>query len=66
MGCVVKATLWSIYLQEKGGWVGPRAGAEKFSPTGIRSPDRPACIQSPYRLRYPSPHFILSMFVILA
>ena len=26
------------------------------SPTGIRSPDRPARSQSLYRLRYPGPH----------
>ena len=29
-------------------------GAENFGPTGIRSPDRPACSQSLYRLRYPA------------
>ena len=40
-----------------GGWVGPRAsldGRGKSRPTGIRSPDRPACSAS-YRLRYPGP-----------
>ena len=35
-----------------GGWVGARA--ENLVPTGIRSPDRPARSQSPYRLRYPA------------
>ena len=40
-----------------GGWVGPRqvwTGAENLAPTGIRSPDRPACSQSLYRLSYPA------------
>ena len=30
--------------------MGPRAG---LAPTGIRSPDRPACSESLYRLSYP-------------
>jgi hypothetical protein len=41
-----------------GGWVGPRAGldaTENLTPTGIRSPDRPARSESLYRLRYPGP-----------
>ena len=29
-------------------------GTENLVPTGIRSPDRPACSQSLYRLRYPA------------
>jgi hypothetical protein len=29
-------------------------GAENLSPTGIRSPDLPACNQSLYRLSYPA------------
>jgi hypothetical protein len=40
-----------------GGWVGPRDGLDKRGksrPTGIRSQDRPARIQSLYRLRYPT------------
>ena len=41
----------------RGGWVEPRAiltGAENSSPTGIRSPDRPAqSCESLYQLRYP-------------
>jgi len=24
---------------------------------GVRSPDRPACSESPYRLSYPGPHY---------
>jgi hypothetical protein len=38
--------------------VGPRAGLDgcgKFSPTGIRSPDRPARGESLYRLSDPGP-----------
>ena len=31
-------------------------GAENLAPTGIRSSGRPASSESPYRLRYPSPH----------
>ena len=31
-----------------------RTGAENLVPTGIRSPVRPACSQSLYRLRYPA------------
>jgi hypothetical protein len=41
-----------------GGWVGPRpvwTGAENLSPTGIRSPDRPASSESLYRLSYRGP-----------
>jgi hypothetical protein len=46
-----------------GVWVGPRAGLDmcgKSRPTGIWSPDRPACSQSLYRLSYPDhvPHSI--------
>jgi hypothetical protein len=32
-------------------------GAENLTPTGIRSPDCPACIKSLYQLRYSSPQF---------
>ena len=41
-----------------GGWVGPRASLDrcgKSRPTGIRSPERPACSQSLYRLSYRDP-----------
>ena len=37
-------------------WVGPRSGldgTENFVGTGIRSPDRPARSELPYRLSYP-------------
>jgi len=55
MGCVFKATLRPLYLQERrgthciGGWVAPSAvwtGAENLVPTGIRSPDPPARSES--------------------
>ena len=41
-----------------GGWVGLRAGLEgyrTYGPTGVRSPDRPACSNPLYRLRCPGP-----------
>ena len=49
-----------------GGWVGPKAGldgSEKLVLTGIRSPDRPAHIESLYRLSYRGP---LCVFVSLS
>jgi hypothetical protein len=55
---VVNVTPRPIYPQEGpgthciGGWVGPRVG---LTPTGIRSPDRPARSESLYRLSYPGP-----------
>jgi hypothetical protein len=64
MGWVVSTTPRPLYPRERpgthctGGWVGPRAGldvCEKFVPTEIRSPDRPARSQSLYRLSYPGP-----------
>ena len=46
-------------LQEAGWAPGPVwTGAEDLAPTGIRSPDRPARIQSLYRLSCPGPHFV--------
>ena len=55
----------ALYSRERpgthctGGWVGPRAGLDRCGksrpPAGIRSPDRPACIQSLYRLSYTDP-----------
>jgi len=39
-----------------GRWVGPRDGLDgcgKFRPTGIRSPECPACSEAPYRLHKP-------------
>jgi len=62
MEWVVNATRRPLYPRERpvthciGGWVGLRAGlagAENISPAGIRFPDRPACSESLYRLRYP-------------
>jgi hypothetical protein len=44
-------------LQEAGWALGPVwTGAENLVLTGIRSPDRPARGELPYRLRYPGPH----------
>jgi len=41
-----------------GGWVGSGASLDRCGksrpPTGIRSPDRPARSQPPYRLSYPA------------
>ena len=37
-----------------GGPQGPSGRAKILAPTVIRSPDRPACSQSPYRLSYPA------------
>ena len=44
-----------VAIIENAGWApGPvRTGAEKFTPTGIRSPDRPAHSKSLYQLSYP-------------
>jgi hypothetical protein len=62
-GCVFSASRpGRLYPRERpgthctGGWVGPGAGLDrcgKSRPTGIRSPDLPACSESLYRLRYP-------------
>ena len=63
-GLVVKTTPRPLYPQERpgthciGGWVGPRAGlegCEKSRLIGIRSQDRPARIESLYRLSYRGP-----------
>jgi hypothetical protein len=45
----------SIPIVQEAGWApGPIwTGAEHITPTGIRSPDRPARSQSLYRLSYP-------------
>ena len=59
MGWVVNATLRQLYLRERDGthclegWISLRACLENLTPTGIQSPDRPACSESPYRLHYP-------------
>ena len=50
-----KETRYPLY-RELGGAPEPVwTGAENLASTGIRSPDRPACIQSLYRLCYPGP-----------
>jgi hypothetical protein len=63
-GLVVSTKPRPLYPRERpgtnctGGWVGPNAGldvCENLTPTGIRSPDLPARIQSLYRLSYPGP-----------
>jgi len=45
-----------VPIVQEAGWApGPVwTGAEDLTPTGIRSPYRPACSQSLYRLRYPA------------
>jgi len=45
-----------VPIVQEAGWApGPVwTGAENLAPTGIRSPDRPARSQSPYRLCYPA------------
>ena len=45
-----------VLIVMEAGWnpVPVWTGAENLSPTGIRSPDRPARKQSLYRLRYPA------------
>jgi hypothetical protein len=62
---VANATLRPLYPQERdpvpivkeAGWAsGPVwTGQEYLASTGIRSPDRPACIESLYRLSYLGP-----------
>jgi hypothetical protein len=50
-----KETRYPI-VQEAGWAPGPVwTGAENLTPTGIRSPDRPARSESLYRLSYPGP-----------
>ena len=45
-------------VQENGRVPGPVwTGAENLTPTGIRSPNRPARSESLCRLRYPDPQF---------
>jgi hypothetical protein len=51
-------------LQEAGWASGPVwTGAENLSPTGIRSPDRPARRLSLYRLSYPGPRRCISILL---
>jgi hypothetical protein len=46
-----------VPIVQEAGWApGPVwIGAENLTPTGIRSPDRPARSESLYRLTYPGP-----------
>ena len=48
-----------VPIVQEAGWApGPVwTGAENLDPTGIRSPDHPACSQSLYRLRYPAHNY---------
>jgi hypothetical protein len=45
-----------VPIVQEAGWApGPvKTGSEILASTGIRSPDRPASSESPYRLSYPS------------
>jgi hypothetical protein len=63
MGWVVNATPRRfspgndpVHMVQEAGWVTEPVwtGAENLAPTGIRSPDRPACSESLYRLSYPA------------
>ena len=69
---VFNTTPRPLYLQERpgthctgAGW-GPEpvwTGAKNLALTGIRSPDRPACSESLYRLSYPSPLYIYILHI---
>jgi len=50
----------SVPIAREAGWAPGSVwiGAENLTPTGIRSPDRPACSQSLYRLSYRGPQII--------
>jgi hypothetical protein len=59
---VVNAVSWPLYARERdqlpfgGAWVGPRAGldaTENLAPTGVRTLNRPARIESLCRLSNP-------------
>jgi hypothetical protein len=71
MGWEVNATPRSLYPSTHciRGWMGPSAGLNgcgKSHPTRIRSPDRPARIQSLYVLHYPGSryHKIMKYFLL--
>ena len=62
--------LTALYPQKRpgthctGDWVGSGpvwTGVENLAPTGIRSPDRPASIQSLYRLSYPARNLVYTI-----
>jgi hypothetical protein len=69
----VSITPWLLFtpgkepvpIVQEAGWApGPVwTGAENLAPTGIRSPDHPACSQSLYGLRYPTHHISFGQFV---
>ena len=50
----------AVPIVQEAGWAPEPVwnGAENLSPTGIRSPDRPARSKSQYRLSYPDPCYI--------
>ena len=56
-----------VSIVQGAGWApGPVwSDAEKFTPTGIQSPERPARSESLYRLRYPDPHSYTCGCIIL-
>jgi len=59
-------TRYPLY-RRPGGPQGLFERARKISPpNGIRSPDSPACSESPYRLRYPGPSYIHVKFTNVA
>jgi hypothetical protein len=45
-----------VHTVQEAGWAPGQVwtGAENLAPAGIRSPNRPTCSQSLYRLRYPA------------
>jgi hypothetical protein len=47
----------TVLILQEAGWAPGQVwtSAENLASTGIRSPDRPACSQSLYRLSYPGP-----------
>jgi hypothetical protein len=57
-----------VRIVQEAGWVPKpvRTAAENLTPTGIRSPDRPARSESLYRLRYPGPlpKYVFSLIVL--
>ena len=70
-GWGVSITPWLLFTPRKdpvpivqvAGWAPGLVwtGGENFSPTRIRSPDRPAHSQSLYRLRYPAHAFVCTL-----
>jgi hypothetical protein len=72
MGVVVSATSRPLCLQKRdpvsiaqeAQWTPEPVwtDAEKFAPSGIRFPDRPARSGSLYRLRYPGSHCLMIEF----